>query len=32
VLIDRLERTISPFFSRFSSTHEGKKPEATPAE
>jgi multidrug efflux pump subunit AcrB len=32
VLIDRLERKISPFFARFSSTHESKKPHETPAE
>jgi multidrug efflux pump subunit AcrB len=33
VLIDRLERAITPFFSRFSSTHADKaKPHATPAE
>ena len=33
VLIDRLERKITPFFSRFSSTHEDKaKPREHPAE
>ena len=31
VLIDRLERKISPYFSKFSSTHEDK-PHAHPAE